>query len=410
MNARRADLAYFAALGLGAIALLLFGVVQLRLDKLGTDDFAMIWAGPRAILTGVDLYDASSWRENAARLGTFAYDSDVYPYPPWVALALTPFALLPPRIAGLVWTGIGVIVAAIAVRALLRAYLPGLSWAHGIIGVLFAASGPSVATLLLGQWTYFLLTAVCGVVLLLRRKRPVSAGVMTAVMLAKPPLFVFTAAALGVRALWPGSANAYLGRRFAISAAGTAAAIVLLSWILVPTWWPAWYVHSASVLVGIQPVSLPTLFTTIFGAGGAWLAAVVLLGSTLAALQFHPRSDGWLPVWFALSSVGVIYSNTYDLLLLIVPIVLAAGALQPRSPLRAALVVIVDACLLFVVMWYLHTTNVRGYAEGVTLLIFGTITFALWDQRRDLGEEGLGAEATTARASGVRGLSARRTS
>src|SRR5207249_2725609 len=157
--------------------------------------------------TGVDLYDASTWRANAVRVGTFAYDSDVYPYPPWVALALVPFALLTPPIAGLVWSVIGIVVAAIAVRALLRAYLPDLEWAHGVVGMLLVASGPSVATFLLGQWTFFLLAAVCGIVLLLRQNRPVSAGGVAAVMLAKPPLFVFTAAALGVRALWPGSAR-----------------------------------------------------------------------------------------------------------------------------------------------------------------------------------------------------------
>jgi hypothetical protein len=399
-------MAYFAGLALGAIALALLGIVQLRLNKLGADDFSMIWAGPRAILAGVDLYDVSTWRENAVRLGTFAYDTDVYAYPPWVALALTPFALLSPRVAGLVWSVTGIVVAAIAVRALLRVYLPQLPWAHGVVGMLLVASAPTVATLLLGQWTFFLLASVSSVVVLLRQNRPVSAGVVAAVMLAKPPLFVFTAAGLGVRALWPGRAAPDFGRRFVISATGTALAIVAVSWILVPTWWPAWYVHSASVLVGIQPVSLPTLFTTLFGPTGVWLAPLVLFGAVALALQFHPRGDGWLPVWLALSSVEVIYSNTYDLLLLIVPIVLAAGALATRSPRRAAFVVIVGAGLLFVVMWYLHTTNVRGYAEGVSLLIFGTIASALWGQRRDLGEGDLPGKVTDARGAGVRGHAA----
>lgn len=394
-------MAYIAGLALGAIALALLGIVQLRLDKLGLDDFSMIWAGPRAILTGVDLYDASTWRENAVRVGTFAYDTDVYPYPPWVALALTPFALLSPRVAGLVWSVTGIVVAAIAVRALLRAYLPQLPWAHGVVGILLVASAPTVSTLLLGQWTFFLLASVSGVVVLLRQNRPISAGVVAAVMLAKPPLFVFTAAGLGVRALWPGRAAPDIGRRFVISATGAVLAIVAVSWILVPTWWPAWYVHSATVLVGIQPVSLPTLFTTLVGPNGLWLAPLVLFGAMALALQFHPRSDGWLSVWLALSSVGVIYSNTYDLLLLIVPIVLAAGALATRSPRRAALVVIVGAGLLFVVMWYLHTTNVRGYAEGVSLLIFGTIVSALWGQRRDIAEGDLAAKVTDARGAGV---------
>lgn len=83
-----------------------------------------------------------------------------------------------------------------------------------------------------------------------------------------------------------------------------------------------------------------------------WLAPPVLL-AMVAAGQFHPLSDGWLPVWFALSSAGAVYSNTYDVLLLIAPIVLAAGALKSRR--RSAFVIISGAVLLFVVMWCLHT-------------------------------------------------------
>jgi len=136
------------------------------------------------------------------------------------------------------------------------------------------------------------------------------------------------------------------------------------------------------VQVGIEPVTIQTLFITLFGPNGGWLAPPVLLAMVFAALQFDPRSDGWLPVWSALSIAGVVYSNTYDLLLLVVPIVLAAGAL--RSQARAALVIVTGAVLLLVVMWYLHTIYVRGYAAGVALLAFGIITAALWPQRREV--------------------------
>jgi preprotein translocase subunit SecY len=100
-----------------------------------------------------------------------------------------------------------------------------------------------------------------------------------------------------------------------------------------------------------------------------------------AALQFDPRSDGWLPVWLSLSIAGVVYSNTYDLLLLLIPIVLAGGALTSG---RRALVIVAGAVLLFPVMWYLHTIYVRGFAAGVALLIFVMITAALWPQRREV--------------------------
>lgn len=178
-----------------------------------------------------------------------------------------------------------------------------------------------------------------------------------------------------------------------MSAAVMATATISLSWILIPSWWPAWLEHSAGVLIGIEPVTLPTLFMTLLGPAGVWLACGVLLAGTLVAVQFHPRGDGWLPVWLAFSSVGVIYSNTYDLLLLIVPSILAAGALASRSPRRAALVVAAAAALLFAAMWYLETTYVRQYAAGVSLVLFAVITAALWPERGQLGGPNLVARS-----------------
>ena len=111
----------------------------------------------------------------------------------------------------------------------------------------------------------------------------------------------------------------------------------------------------------------------LFGFSGGWLAPPVLLAMVFAALRFDPRGDGWLPVWLSLSIAGAVYSNTYDLLLLIVPMVLAAGALPSR---RAAFVIVAGAVLLLPVMWYLHTVYVRGYAAGVALLMFFLVAIA----------------------------------
>lgn len=68
------------------------------------------------------------------------------------------------------------------------------------------------------------------------------------------------------------------------------------------------------------------------------------------------------------------------MLLLIVPIVRAAGVLRSRP--RSGIVILFGGVLLFVVMWYLHTLYARDYAAGVSLLAFVIITAALWRQRR----------------------------
>ena len=378
LSARRADIAYVAALAVSGIALVVLGIAQLRSETLGRDDFNLYTAGARALLIGADPYDVATWAATAARVGADPFDTVVYAYPPWAALALVPFALLPVRIAGALWSVMGMTAAALTVRALLRAYLPGKAWAHAVVGTLVLMSAPAVVTLLTGQWPFVFVTMLGALVLLLRADRPVAAGLVAAGMLVKPQLFVFAAAALALRALWPGRA----GRTFVISAAAAGIATVAVSWILVPSWWPTWFQRSPAVLLGIEPVTIQTLFIQLFGPNGGWIAAPVLLAMVAAGLQFHPLGDGWLPVWFALSSAGVVYSNTYDVLLLIVPIVLAAGALRSRR--RAAVVVIAGAVLLFFVMWYLHTVYARGYAAGVSLLVFVIITAALWPQRREV--------------------------
>lgn len=385
MSARRADIAFIASLAVSAIVVVILGFAQLRIDKLGNDDFSTAWAGARALLLGADPYDATTWTDTVRGiLASPLLDTTVYAYPPWVALALLPFGSVPAATAGILWSLVGISAAVVAVRGLLRTYLPGRPWAHATVGALLLASAPAVVTLVLGQWPFLFVAVLAAIVLLLRAERPIAAGLVAVLMLAKPPLFVFTAAALVVRALWPG--NNAVGRRFFVTSAAAGTATIALSWLVIPSWWPAYLVHVAAHQLTIEPVTLHTLFITLFGPNGGWLAPPVLLAMVAAGLQFHPLSDGWLPVWFALSSAGAVYSNTYDVLLLIVPIVLAAGALRSRR--RSALVIISGAVLLFVVMWYLHTIYARGYASGVALLAFVIITAALWPQRQERGSAG----------------------
>lgn len=378
---RRADIAFLASLAVGGIALVLLGFAQLRVNKLGTDDFATAWAGARALVIGADPYDVTTWIDTVRGiLENPLLDTAVYAYPPWVALALVPFGALAAATAGIVWSLAGIAAAIVAVRGLLRAYVPGRPWAHATVGALLLTAAPAVVALALGQWPFVFIAMLSAIVVLLRAERPVAAGLVAILMLAKPPLFVFTAVALAVRALWPG--NERVGRPFFVTATAAGIATIALSWLIIPSWWPAYLIHVAAHQLTIEPVTLQTLFVTLFGPNGGWLAPPVLLGMVATGLRFHPLSDGWLPVWFALSSAGALYSNTYDVLLLIVPIVLSAGALRSRR--RSALVIVSGALLLFPVMWYLHTIYVRGYAAGVALLMFVIITAALWPQRREV--------------------------
>ena len=168
-NARRTDVAFFASLAVSAILVVLFGFAQLRIDKLGTDDFATAWAGARALLLGADPYDAATWTGTVLRiLPRPLLDTAVYAYPPWVALAMLPLGALPVELAGIVWSAATISLALIAVRALLRAYVPGRPWAHALVGALALVSAPAVVALLLGQWPFLFVAMLAAIVLLLR--------------------------------------------------------------------------------------------------------------------------------------------------------------------------------------------------------------------------------------------------
>ncbi len=154
---------------------------------------------------------------------------------------------------------------------------------------------------------------------------------------------------------------------FFLTAVGAGVATIALSWVLMPSWWPAWLDHVGAVQIEDESVTIATLLTHTVGEAGAWLAALILLGAVALALQFDPRGDAWLRVWFALSSAATIYSNTYDLLLLVVALVLGAGALPRDAGGRRALVLIAGAVLLILVLPVLHSGYVRRSAELVPL-------------------------------------------
>ena len=387
MTRRSTDAAYFAAAALAGIGLgILF--FPLFAAMLGTDDFATIWAGPRALLLGLDPYDVATWRDVSVRIGSEEYPSvtGVYLYPPWVTIALLPFAFVPASTGAIVWTVVGMAAAIFALRSLLQACMPDSPWAHAMVGFVLLASAPAAVTFVSGQWTFFLLAGLAAVVLWLRDDHPVAAGLASLIMLVKPPLFVFGAMALAIRAVHPSVTGAPAERRAVLVATLAGALAIAISWVLVPSWWPAWFYHVAAVQVTITPVTPETLFSAVFGPLGPWLAAAFVLIGTIVALEFDRDGEAWLPVWLALSSAAVIYSNTYDALLILIPMVLASGALRQRSPRRSAVVLVTGAILLFPVMWFLHAaTTVRLYAAIVPMTMFVVIAATLWPWRHAAG-------------------------
>jgi hypothetical protein len=324
------DVALGLGVAMGVFAIFAFGITDYRASIQSSSDFSGFWAGPRAIVLGIDPYDPATWIRTAADLGTKLPDTDVYAYPPWVAFALLPFGLLPLSIATDAWTGLGLVVAIVALRALLQATVPEIPLVHWLAGVALLMSQPGIATYFNGQWTYFLLAASIGV-FLLHAARPAIAGFLALSALLKPQLFVF--------ALWSWlRAAAARGRlpAFVLTSLGGMAVIVAAAAILTPRWLEAWFTRALTIRV-TDPTT-PTLtaaFADIVGGLGPVAAAVTLLVAVALALRFDPAGMPWWSVWTVLSLLGATYTRSYDQLLLLPPLIVSTAVVAERSRGRA---------------------------------------------------------------------------
>jgi hypothetical protein len=387
-EARRADLAYFASTAVALGVLAAFGALQQRLSMIGSDDLSRIWAGPRAYLIGADPYDPATWAATARALGTLPPDTPVYIYPPWVALALIPLGALPLNVASIAFLLGSVTAAVVGLRALLRTYVPGRPMMHALAAAMLLLSWVGALSLIIGQWGYLLVAALSTIVVLLRGGRPAPAGVAAIALIVKPQLFVLAAPALAAWALWPVGSRRVTrsGVRFVTTALVTTVAIVAVSWLVLPSWWPTWLVQVGGVQLGPDSDTVPGLLAALGGADGPRFAPLVLLALVAVALRFHPRSDAWLPVWLTLSLVAAPYTNSYDQILLVVPIVIACGVALRRSVARARMVMGVGATTLIVVTPLMYELAVRRHSETfgvlVPLTVFAVIVATLWPQAR----------------------------
>lgn len=351
---------------------MLLGPLERRLALVHENDFSGFWAGARALAIGIDPYDAATWRAAVARLGTQMPDTAVYGYVPWVALALMPLALVPLEVAAWIWMIATVTAAAIVLRALLRALLPGQALLHGAFGLALLGAQPGYHALVLGQWSFALLAAIGGAVLALRSGHPGRAGVALLATLAKPQLFVFTA----VRFLSE--------RRVARVAIPAGLGIVVAATAALPQWIAAWTAAVAPARVA-RNATIPVALADLVGPAGTVAGYLAILLGVAIAAGFGLRGDASLAVWLALSSAGAIYTWSYDHLLLLVPIALAGSVLSSDRLAAARRVVLVALGILTLVSPIFYAIAVVRHRESfsalVPVLIFGILVWALWPER-----------------------------
>lgn len=386
-RARRADLAFAGSAVAALVLLVLAGALQRRLELIGNDDFSRLWAGPRALLTGHDPYDPATWGTTSVALGTLAPDTSVYIYPPWVALLLLPFGLLPLPAASLAWLALSLAAGLAGLRALVRTWLPGRPGAHAAAAALLLLSWVGALSLVIGQWGALLIAALGACLVALRAGRPGWAGLAAVSLIIKPQLFILAAPAIALQVLWPirGRVSS-AGVRFLAAALGGTAAAVALSWLVVPSWWPSWFTHISRQQLGPDSDTIPGLLFTLGGAQALRVAPLLQLALVGLGLAFHPRSAGWLPLWLALSLADAPYANSYDQMLLVVPVVLASGAAARRSRAASRWVLGLGALVLIGGTPLLYEVAVRRHSETfgvvVPLAVALIVAVAHWPLRR----------------------------
>jgi hypothetical protein len=378
---RRADLAYAAAILIGVLFVIFLGPLERRLELLHINDFSGFWAGPRAVLAGVSPWDPESYPAARIAFDTQRDAAPVLNYMPWTVIALLPLGLLPLDAAAWIWMAASMICAAIALRALLREFLPGRAVLHGALGLALFVGQPGFHTIVLGQWALLLMSAVAAIVLAIRAGHARRAGVAALALLAKPQLFVWTALGLAIPALFDGRY-----RRFVAFAVVLAGALVVSAWLAFPEWFGAWVADIPARRTGRSAVLL-SAFGQLLGTPGRVLAIAVIGAGLLLASRFVPGSDPWLAIWLALSGAGAIYSWSYDHVLLFVPVVIACGVLAAAGRERAAWALGVGLALTFLLVSPIfYAFGVLRHDEtfsiAVPVAFFVAIAVLLWPYRR----------------------------
>ena len=377
---KRADLAYLAAILVGILFIVLLGPLDRRLELVHQNDFSGFWSGARAILIGADPWSPDQFPKVQQTFDTQRSDGAIYGYMPWTAIALLPLGALPLETAAWIWMVLSMLCAALALRALLRSFVPARPIVHGALGLALFVGQPGFHTIVLGQWALLLFSALALIVLAVRADQPRRAAVAAVTLLAKPQLFVWTGLGLAVPAIWD---QRY--RRFVISALVIAGVVVVASWLAFPGWFPAWIDDIATRRTGRSAV-LFSAFGQVLGTPGRVLAVIVIAIGVAVASRFRPGTDAWLAVWLALSSAGAIYSWSYDHVLLFVPLVLGSGVLLAAGRERAMTRLALGGALtLLVVSPVFYAIGVarrdETFSIAVPVAFFVAIVWTLWPYR-----------------------------
>ena len=183
------------------------------------------------------------------------------------------------------------------------------------------------------------------------------------------------------------SAFAIRGLRYTMLLGSVFAVVVGLPWLVFPGWLEAWRTALIAQRMAFVPPTTPAqALADLIGAPGIWLAVLALFVTIAIGLAFDARGEGWLAIWIAISAAFPVYSWSYDQVVLVVPIVIAAGVIARRSRRVAILVAVFGFTFLLLVPTLLYEIANRrineSYSAFIPLTVLLLLVVSLWPDRR----------------------------
>jgi hypothetical protein len=276
----------------------------------GQTDFMPLYAGGKLAFTG-HLYDVPRQLGTEVQYERMSSPTRLFVRLPCFALFFRPLAQLPYPAASWLWEAIGLAAACACALMLKRPEL--VAW-----------SLPLLMALAEGQDLPLILLAIAASGMLLRKRRPVVAGAIASLCLAKYHLFLLIPVWICARKQW----------RFAKGLAAGSAGLLALSFVAGGWRWPIEYLALIrQPSTNTYPEVMPNLHS-VFGSAPLELAGVLVLG---AAVWFASRKGSALGFAAALAAGVLAAPHAYmaDGALMIPAAVIvlnkAAGWLKPAT-------------------------------------------------------------------------------
>lgn len=342
-----------AAVVLGAAAIALLAALGTPARTYRDFDFIPFWVAGRLVLSGGDPYDADTFRRALLEAGSQGYAfGGGFAYPLPAAILALPFAALPFAVAAPGWLVAQTAVASAALIALARRlFVTDFPRDTAVLLALAVSIPGTFVSAYTGQVSGFLVAIAAGALALLLAGRPMLAGAVLGLGIAKPQVFLLLVPLLLLASR----------ERARIAVGGFAVTVLLLlpSFAVRPGWLAEWL--GAATAVAAVDVAHANVWG-LFPSDAAWAGWIVLV---LAVAAFAAWSSRAQPPFFAyygaavaLSLAATPYGWSYYDTVLAVPAAAAIAAV-PTPTLRRLTTLVALAAVTVVMPWVFYLATYR---------------------------------------------------